>query len=192
MDTGYLLDRRTAVPQIVGDHRDFLFVTGLGGTSRDISHLTGDGASLYALGGAMGAALSVGLGLALARPDRRVMVVTGDGELLMGVGTLATIAVMDPPNLSVLCVDNGHYLETGGQLTHTARGTDLEAMARGAGFKATATVDGEAQIDHGRAVLREPAHCSFVLLRVAPTEPPAFRRDMDAAATRLRMKASLA
>ena len=143
MDTGYLLDRRTAVPQIVGDHRDFLFVTGLGGTSRDISHLTGDGANLYALGGAMGAALSVGLGLALARP-------------------------------------------------HTARGTDLEAMARGAGFKATATVGAEAQIGHGRAVLREPAHCSFVLLRVAPTEPPAFKRNMDAAATRLRMKASLA
>ena len=106
--------------------------------------------------------------------------------------TLATIAVMDPPNLSVLCVDNGHYLETGRQVTHTARGTDLEAMARGAGFKATATVGAEAQIGHGRAVLREPAHCSFVLLRVAPTDPPAFRRDMDAAATRLRMKASLA
>ena len=192
MASSYVLDRREVVPQLVGDHGDFLFVTGLGGTSRDISHLTRDGANLYALGGAMGASLSVGLGLALARPDRRVMVVTGDGELLMCVGALATIAVMDPGNLSVLCVDNGHYLETGGQVAHTGRGTDLEAMARGAGFRSTTTVSAEAQVDHGHAVLRDQAHCSFVLARVAPTEPPVFKRNMDAAATRLRMKALLA
>lgn len=185
------LDRRTAVPALIGDPDAFLFVTGLGGTSRDVSHLTGDGANLFALGGAMGAALSVGLGLALARPDRRVMVVTGDGEALMGVGTLATIAVLDPANLSVLCVDNGHYLETGGQVAHTGRGTDLEAMARGAGFRATATVAAEADFEPGRAMLRDDRHCSFVLLRVAPTEPPAFKRNMDAAAARLRMKAFL-
>lgn len=191
MGTGFDLDRRVVVPKLIGDHRDFLFVAGLGGTARDIAHLTGDAANLYGLGGAMGAALSMGLGLALARPDRRVMVVTGDGELLMGIGTLATIAVMDPGNLSVLCVDNGHYLETGGQLTHTGRGTDLEAMASGAGFKATATVAAEADIDRGHAVLRDQDRCSFVLARVAPTEPPAIKRSLDAAAARLRMKAYL-
>lgn len=192
MAMDYVLDRRVAVPALIGDHRDFLFVTGLGGTSRDIGHLTGDGPNLFALGGAMGAALSTGLGLALARPDRRVMVVTGDGELLMGVGTLATIAVLDPANLSVLCVDNGRYLETGGQVTHTGRGTDLEAMARGAGFRITAKVASEADIEHGRAILRDAGGCSFVLARVAPTDPPVARRDMDAAAARLRMKAFLA
>lgn len=191
MGNGFDLDRRVVVPKLIGDHRDFLFVAGLGGTARDIAHLTGDGANLYGLGGAMGAALSMGLGLALARPDRRVMVVTGDGELLMGLGTLATVAVMDPGNLSVLCVDNGHYLETGGQLTHTGRGTDLEAMARGAGFRATAKVAAEADIERGRAVLRDLSRCSFVLARVAPTEPPAIRRSLDAAAARLRMKAYL-
>lgn len=191
MAIDFVLDRRLAVPRLIGDHRDFLFVTGLGGTSRDIGHLTGDGANLYALGGAMGAALSMGLGLALARPDRRVMVVTGDGELLMGLGTLATVAVMNPANLSVLCVDNGHYLETGGQVTHTGRGTDLEAMARGAGFRITATVASEADYELGRAVLRDDGGAGFVLARVAPTEPPVCKRNMDAAATRLRMKALL-
>lgn len=192
MSVTYELDRRAVVPSLIGSHQDFLFVTGLGGTSRDISHLTKDGPNLYALAGAMGASLSLGLGLALARPDKRVMVVTGDGELLMCVGTLATIAVMNPRNLSVLCVDNGHYLETGGQITHTGRGTDLEQIARGCGFKAATTVRTEADVEAGRVVLRNADQCGFVVARVKPTEPPVFKRDMDAASTRRRMKAFLA
>ena len=87
------LDRREAVPAIVGEHRDFLFVCGLAGTARDIAHLTDDGDHVFGMAGAMGAACATGLGLALARPDRRVLVVTGDGELLMNVSSLATIAV---------------------------------------------------------------------------------------------------
>lgn len=192
MTVAYELDRRDAVPALIGDPNNFLFITGLGGTSRDISHLTKDGANLYALGGAMGASLSLGLGLALARPDKQVMVVTGDGELLMGIGTLATIAVLNPVNLSVLCVDNGHYLETGGQVTHTGRGTDLEMIARGAGFKATTTVVTAPDIEKGKEILQRKDGCSFVVARVRPTEPPAFKRDMDAAHTRRRMKAFLA
>lgn len=188
MTTEYTLDRCVLVPQLIGEHKEYLFVTGLGGTSRDISHLTQDGDNLYALGGAMGASLSLGLGLALARPDKHVMVVTGDGELLMAVGTLATIAVLNPPNLSVLCVDNGHYLETGGQVTHTGRGTNLEIVARGAGFKETATVATDADLENGRAVLRSRGNSSFVVARVKPTDPPRFKRCMDAAAVRVRMK----
>ena len=192
MTVKYELDRRDAIPALIGDHNEFLFITGLGGTSRDISHLTKNGPNLYALGGAMGASLSLGLGLALARPDKQVMVVTGDGELLMCVGTLATIAVLNPPNLSILCVDNGHYLETGGQITHTGRGTDLEMMARGAGIKVTTTVVTTADIENGKAVLRHKDGSSFVVVRVKPTEPPVFKRDMDAAYARRRMKEFLA
>ena len=79
----------------------------------------------------------MGLGLALARPDKRVLVVTGDGELLMNLGALATIAVINPPNLAILCVDNGHYGETGWQKSHTSLGVDLEKIAIGAGIKRT-------------------------------------------------------
>jgi thiamine pyrophosphate-dependent acetolactate synthase large subunit-like protein len=104
----FVLDRREAVPALIGRHEDFLFVAGLAGTSRDIAALTHDAAHVYSMAGAMGGAAMMGLGLALARRDRRVMVLTGDGELLMNLGALATIAVLNPPNLSILVVDNGH------------------------------------------------------------------------------------
>ena len=104
---GFILDRREAVPKLIGRHEDFLFVTGLAGTARDIAALTRDGAHIYTMAGAMGGACMIGLGLALARPDKRVLVATGDGELLMNLGALATIAVLNPANLAILCVDNG-------------------------------------------------------------------------------------
>src|SRR5215813_12144834 len=97
----FVLDRRQAVPKLIGRHQDFLIVTGLAGTSRDVAALTDDGAHTYTMAGAMGGASMIGLGLALARRDRRVLVVTGDGELLMDVGALATIAVVNPPNLAI-------------------------------------------------------------------------------------------
>ena len=126
---GFVLDRRDAVPALIGRHEDFLFVTGLAGTARDIAALTHDGAHIYTMAGAMGGACMIGLGLALARPDKRVLVATGDGELLMNMGALATIAVLNPANLAILCVDNGHYGETGYQKSHTSLGVDLEKIA---------------------------------------------------------------
>src|SRR5438309_10267525 len=93
---GFVLDRREAVPKLIGRHEDFLFVTGLAGMARDIAALTHDGAHIYTMAGAMGGACMIGLGLALARPDKRVLVATGDGELLMNLGALATIAVLNP------------------------------------------------------------------------------------------------
>jgi phosphonopyruvate decarboxylase len=122
----------------------------------------------------MGAACMMGLGLALARPDKRVLVVTGDGELLMNVGALATIAVIDPPNLSVICVDNGHYGETGYQKSHTSLGVDLEKIAAGSGMKRTMTIEKEGEIAAGSRLIREGNASSFVLLRVKPTEPAPF------------------
>ena len=180
-----------AVPQIIGRHEDFLIITGLAGTSKDLAALTRDGDHLFSMAGAMGAACSIGLGLALARPDKRVLVATGDGELLMNVGTLATIAVHNPPNLSILCVDNGHYGETGYQLSHTSLGVDLERMAQGAGIKATRTVEREDQIADGARVLRESNATSFVVLRVKPTHPPKFKRDMNAMRCRVRFQQAL-
>jgi thiamine pyrophosphate-dependent acetolactate synthase large subunit-like protein len=187
----FVLDRREAVPALLGRHEDFLIIAGLAGTSRDIAALTDNGAHAYVMTGAMGGACMIGLGLALARPDRRVLVITGDGELLMNVGALATIAVMNPPNLSIVCVDNGHYGETGYQKSHTSLGTDLEKIAAGAGIKLTRTIEQDVDIAAGARIIREGNATSFVLLRVKPTEPPSYQRLLDPAGGRIRFRASL-
>jgi phosphonopyruvate decarboxylase len=184
----YVLDRIDAVPKIIGKPGDMLFVAGLAGTSKDLAHITNDGPNFYGMAGAMGAAVSMGLGLALARPDKKVVVATGDGELLMNIGALATVSIMNPPNLSILCVDNGHYGETGYQLSHTSLGVDLEQMAIGAGIKSTMTVETEEQIAAGARMLRESNGTCFVLLRVKPTDPLKFKRDLDPSATRVRFR----
>lgn len=176
-----LLERRDAVKKLIGDDNDnVLFVTGLAGSKDDVLAAVGDIPTAFTLSGAMGAAAAMGLGLALAQPDKRVMVVTGDGELLMNVGTLATIGVMNPPNLSIVCVDNGHYGETGWQEGHTARGVDIAKMAEGGSIANVRTVTEESQIPEAARLLRQPNGASFVLLKVAPTDPPKIHRSRDA------------
>src|SRR5436190_20237769 len=187
----FVLDRRQAVPALIGQHQDFLIVTGLAGTSRDVAALTEDGAHTYTMAGAMGGACMIGLGLALAPRDKQVLVVTGDGELLMNVGALATIAVMNPPNLAIVCVDNGHYGETGYQQSHTSLGVDLEKIAAGAGIQLTRTSEAADDLAAGGRLIREANAAAFVLLRVKPTEPPSFKRVMDPAFCRDRFRAAL-
>src|SRR5712691_9146243 len=188
---GFVLDRREAVPALIGRHEDFLFVTGLAGTVRDIAALTHDGAHLYTVADAMGGGAMIGLGLALAQPDKRVLVATGDGEVLMNVGALATIAVLNPPNLAIVCVDNGHYGETGYQKSHTSLGVDLEKIAAGCGLRRTRTVSSEAELADGARLLREGNGAAFVVLRVKPDDPPPYKRNMDPAACRVRFRAAL-
>jgi thiamine pyrophosphate-dependent acetolactate synthase large subunit-like protein len=187
----FLLDRCEALPALLGRHEDFLIVAGLSGSARDVAALTRNGPHAYVLVGAMGAACMVGLGLALARPDRRVLVVTGDGELLMNVGALATIAVMNPANLAIVCVDNGHYGETGYQKSHTSLGTDLAMIAGGAGIKLNRTIEQQADIAAGARLIREANATAFVLLRVKPTEPPPDQRILDPILARSRFRAAL-
>jgi phosphonopyruvate decarboxylase len=174
------LDRKMAVPAIVGDPSDLLIICGLAGASKDIAHLTDDGDNIFTMAGAMGGATAMGLGLALSRPDKRVLVVTGDGELLMNVGTLATVGIMKPANLSILCVDNGHYGETGYQESHTQRGVDLETIAQGSAIPVTRTVTTEDQLAEAAQILRNSNASSFVLLRVSTEPPPVVKRSMDA------------
>jgi thiamine pyrophosphate-dependent acetolactate synthase large subunit-like protein len=188
---GFVLDRCEAVPALIGKADDFLIVTGLAGTARDIAALTHDSAQIYTMAGAMGGAVMIGLGLALARPDKRVLVATGDGELLMNIGALATVAILNPANFSILCVDNGHYGETGWQKSHTSLGVDLEKIAVGSGIQRTRTVAAESEIADGARLLREGNGTAFVVLRVAPSEPPSFKRNFDPAACRNRFRAAL-
>ena len=187
----FSLDRNEAVPRLVGRHEDFLVVAGLAGAARDLTWLSGDAPHVFALAGAMGAATPIGLGLALARPGRRVLVVTGDGELLMNVGALATAAVMDPPNLAIVCVDNGHYGETGYQKSHTSLGVDLERMAIGAGIRTTRTIRREEEIAEASRLIREGNGTSFVLMRVRPDESPPHKRDLDPTSEKLRFRKAL-
>ena len=186
-----VLDRREVVPQLIGDPNDFLIIAALAGTAKDTAHLCEPNGNYYACAGVMGGATAMGLGLALAQPTRRVLVMTGDGDLLMNVGSLATVAVMNPPNLSIVCVDNGHYGETGYQKSHTALGVDLAAMAAGAGIKAVCTVFQASEIAPAAALIRQMDGTSFVLLKVKPTDPPKFRRPLDAAWTKYRFQHAL-
>lgn len=126
--------RREVVAEILKERNDLLVIAGLGSTAWDIT-AAGDSPLSFPLWGAMGQAAMMGLGLTLAQPRRRVLVITGDGEMLMGLGSLATIGVQQPQNLSIVVIDNERYGETGMQTTHTAHGVDLEAVARGCGLR---------------------------------------------------------
>jgi thiamine pyrophosphate-dependent acetolactate synthase large subunit-like protein len=127
------LNRREVVASLLERRDGLLVVAGLGSAAWDCT-AAGDHPLTFPLWGAMGSAAMIGLGLALAQPKRRVLVVTGDGEMLMGLGSLATIGVRRPGNLSIVVLDNERYGETGMQKTHTAYGTDLAAVAGACGF----------------------------------------------------------
>ena len=139
------LDRRAAINKILEKRGDALVVTGLGSSCYDVG-AAGDHPNNFYLWGGMGAAAMMGLGLALAQPKRQVLVITGDGEMLMGLGALATIGTQGPRNLSIIVIDNELYSETGMQPTHTARGVDLAGMAKAAKFPRTATIYNDAQL----------------------------------------------
>jgi len=127
------VDRRSFVSKLLQATPDALVITGLGSPSYDV-FAAGDRDRNFYLWGAMGGAASMGLGLALAQPSKSVVVITGDGEQLMGIGSLATIAVKQPANLTIVVLDNGHFGETGMQRSHSSLGTDLVAVAKGFGI----------------------------------------------------------
>jgi thiamine pyrophosphate-dependent acetolactate synthase large subunit-like protein len=147
------LRRREVAARLLADPGDLLVIAGLGSTAWDTT-AAGDRPLNFPLWGAMGGAAMIGLGLALARPERRVLVITGDGELLMGLGSLATIAVARPPNLAIVVFDNERYGETGMQATHTAHGVDLAAVAAACGFPTTATLREDADLDAALPTIR--------------------------------------
>src|SRR5690348_9779 len=168
-----MLERRKLVKDLLVDRRDLMVVCGLGSATYDVAAAGDHPLNLY-LWGAMGGAAMIGLGLALAKPERRVAVVTGDGEALMGLGALATIGVKQPKNLVIVVLDNAHYGETGMQASHTKGGTDLVAIAKGCGF-----VDALALADQGDvAQVRELLHTGkgpiLVNARISSEETPRF------------------
>lgn len=154
--TDHVMDRREAVARLLAARDGALVVTGLGSPSYDV-HAAGDRPDNFYLWGAMGGAALTGLGLAQARPDRRVMVITGDGEMLMALGALATIAVAAPRNLAIIVLDNQHFGETGMQSSHTGRGIAIDRMAAAAGFADTGELRTLAEVDTLARRLQDPA-----------------------------------
>ena len=143
-----MLDRRDLVRQLLIDRGDLLVVSGLGSATYDVA-AAGDHPLNFYLWGAMGGTAMIGLGLALAQPQRRIAVLTGDGDMLMGIGSLATIGVKQPSNLAIVVLDNAHYGETGMQASHTKAGIDLVAVARACRFRGARAI---ARIEEAAAV----------------------------------------
>ena len=157
--------RREVVASILARRGDALVVCGLGGTVWDAATV-GDHPGNFYLWGGMGGAAMMGLGLALAQPQRAVLVITGDGEMLMGLGSLATIGVRKPRNLAIAVIDNEQYGETGRQPTHTRYGVDLAAVAAASGIRHTATIYSKAQLDEVKPRLFQRTGTSFVDIKV--------------------------
>jgi thiamine pyrophosphate-dependent acetolactate synthase large subunit-like protein len=183
------LDRRQAVADILSRRDDALVVAGLGAPCWDIAAAGDDPLNFYTWGG-MGSAAMIGLGLALAQPRRRVLVITGDGEMLMALGALATIAVQQPRNLAVIVIDNEHYGETGMQLTHTRLGVDLAGMAKAAGFRTTGTVYSTAQLKTWVSKMYQ-AGPVFVDIKVTTDKAPLILPPRDGPLLKQRFREAL-
>lgn len=183
------LDRRAVVKAILERRGEALVVTGLGSTSYDAG--VHDHPNTFYLWGAMGGAAMIGLGLALAQPRRRVLVLTGDGDMLMGLGSLATIGVQKPKNLSIVVMDNELYAETGMQPTHTARGVNLALMAQGAGFPVAELVLTEADLKRGIETLYGAAGPVFLNIKISSKRYPMSIRLRDGTHIKNRFRENL-
>jgi len=165
------LDRRVAIRVLLAERGDLLVVTGLGSTTYDAASVADDERNFY-LWGAMGGAAMVGLGLAIARPDRPVLVVTGDGDTLMGLGALATVGVQSPPNLAIAVFDNGRYAETGMQPSHTDSAVSLVGVARSCGIEAAVDISDETALAEFARRVQRREHTLFARVAIHADEPP--------------------
>ncbi len=184
------LDRREVVRMLLANRGELLVIAGLGAPAWDATD-AGDHPLNFPLWGGMGGAAAIGLGLALAQPDRRVLVLTGDGELLMGMGSLATIGAQRPRNLSVIVLDNERYGETGMQASHTAFGVDLAAVAKACGFVSATMVTTIEQVSRLRPDLHRAVGPLFAQVKIAPDKFPLVLPPRDGAHLKDRFREAL-
>ena len=186
----YPLRRREVVEHLIRGMDDLLVVAGLGAAAWDTT-AAGDRPLIYPLWGAMGGTAMIGLGIALAQPERRVLVITGDGDMLMGLGSLATIALQRPTNLAIVVLDNERYGETGMQATHTAGPIDLAAVAHACGFEQAATLYEEQEFDQATPAILEGEGPMFFAVKVRAEEPPLVLPPRDGAHLKDRFRVAL-
>lgn len=181
------LERRAAMRQLLADRGDMLVVTGLGSTTYDAAAAGDDDRNFY-LWGAMGGAAMIGLGLAIARPDRRILVVTGDGEVLMGLGALATVGVQRPPNLAIAVFDNGHYGETGMQPSHTLSTVSLTGVARSCGIEAVFDIADDSGLADFTRRLKTLDGTLFARIAILADDPPRVLPSRDGVFLKTRFR----
>jgi thiamine pyrophosphate-dependent acetolactate synthase large subunit-like protein len=183
-----MLQRRAAIATLMANRpKDLFVVPGLGSTTYDMASL-GEKDSDFYLWGAMGGAAMIGLGLALAKPKLKVAVITGDGEMLMGMGSLATIGVQRPANLAVIVFDNQRYGETGMQPSHTEYDVDLVGVARACGIGQTLDVNDQAGLEKLAGLLGSYKETLFARVRIAADEPPRVLPSKDGVELKLRFR----
>ena len=184
------LDRRQAVATLLGQLPEALVVTGLGSPTYDV-FAAGQRDTNFYLWGAMGGAVPLALGLALAQPDRSVLAITGDGEQLMGIGSLGTVAARAPANLTIVVLDNGHFGETGMQASHTSLGTDLAAVARGFGIQRSHTVETLEQVEDLAREAAERSATTFARVMIGLHETARAMPPRDGVANKNSFRAAL-
>lgn len=185
------LERRAAMATLLANRGDdLLVIPGLGSTAWDAVAAGDDDRNFY-LWGAMGGAAMIGLGLALAQPERRVAVITGDGEMLMGLGSLATIGIQQPRNLAVIVFDNGAYGETGMQPSHTQGGVDLIGVARACGIATCLDVRDENALANLALRVQNLCETLFARVQIAADEPPRVLPLRDGIALKNRFRAAV-
>jgi len=185
-----LLDRREAVRALLADRGDLLVISGLGSSSYDVFD-AGDRDGNFYLWGAMGGAAMMGLGLAQAQPRRPVLVITGDGEQLMGIGSLATAAAQRPPNLSIVILDNGHFGETGMQQSHTSLGTNLAHVARAVGVPNTLEISHADELETLAHQIRQRSGMTVAQVYISTEEPQRVLPPRDGVFVKNRFRAHL-
>ncbi|WP_149540889.1 thiamine pyrophosphate-dependent enzyme [Siccirubricoccus phaeus] len=184
------MKRRDLVKALLADRGKLLAIGGLGAPAWDIT-AAGDVPENMPLWGGMGGAAMMGLGLALAQPDRPVAVITGDGEMLMGIGSLATIGVKQPRNLAIIVLDNEHYGETGMQETATRHGVDLATMAKGAGIADTRLVTQPEEVAALRAAIHAGAGPLFAQVKIDESSEPLVLPPREASILQARMREAI-
>lgn len=185
-----MLYRRDAVHTILERRRNAAVVTGIGNASHDVAS-AGDHALNMYLFGVMGGAVMTGFGVALAQPERRVIVITGDGEVLAGIGSLATVGVERPSNLSIIVLDNQVYGATGGQLTHTAAGVDLVGIARASGVINSVLIRDQKGLERALPEVYEKPGPFLAVVKVAPHSDPRVDVPKDGTFTARRFRSAI-
>lgn len=186
----HTVSRREFVANLIKEIPDALIVTGLGSPSYDV-FAAGDRDENFYLWGAMGGSTSLGLGLALAQPEKKVVVITGDGEQLMGIGSLMTIGVQAPKNLSIVVLDNGHFGETGMQRSHASLGADLVGLAKASGIPdAYLVISDDGYVDIAKRINQKSA-TNFNQVLITADEPPRALPSRDGVYVKNRFRATL-
>jgi thiamine pyrophosphate-dependent acetolactate synthase large subunit-like protein len=191
MSKANLLDRRRVVGDLLAQRKDAVVIGGLGASTYDIAAAGDHERNLY-LWGAMGGAVMIGLGVALAKPDVPVVVITGDGEMLMGMGSLATVALQKPANLTIIVLDNEVYGETGGQASHTGAAVDLAGVARSCGIADCRAMTTMSEVEAYAPAIQDVASGPrFASVKIDSAEAERVLVGRDGALTMTRLRGAL-